>query len=310
LNKPNASFLNGQLFTSMFISYKDKKKVKWFLLFAAAALLLAVITVSVLFPHYWFIAGEFLGWRSDRIQMNPIEAPETVELTLKEIAESGNITFDQSLMLINTEYPLPDDFVPDVAEYKDTGVYMNSCMPKAYQALSSAVAEKYGEKLYISSDFRTAEEQEAIQQTDADVAADPGSSEHEAGLGLDVYVPYFAGFGFIKSDAGRFVNAECWEYGFIIRYPSFGESETGIPYEPWHIRYVDAPHAKLIYNNHLTLEEYIQSLEIGLWYEADGYIISRQKPDAEGGLLLPKEYTNAVISPDNTGCYIITVHSK
>ncbi|MBQ7921438.1 MAG: M15 family metallopeptidase [Clostridia bacterium] len=287
-----------------------KKKAKWILLFAAAALLLAVITVFILFPHYWFIAGEYMGIRCDRVPMDRMEVPETVEVTLQDITESDNITFDQSLMLINTEYPLPDDFIPDVSEYKDTGVYMNSCMPEAYQKLSSAVAEKYAEKLYISSDFRTAEEQEEMQQTNADVAADPGSSEHEAGLGLDVYVPYYAGFGFIKSDAGRFVNAKCWEYGFIIRYPSFGESETGIPYEPWHIRYVGEPHANVIYNNHLTLEEYIQSLEIGAWYEVDGYIISRQKPNGEGSLQLPKEYTNAVISPDNTGCYIVTVHSN
>ena len=186
---------------------------------------------------------------------------------------------------------------------------MNSCMPEAYQKLSSAVYEKFEEKLYISSDFRTSEEQEAIQQTDGDVAADPGSSEHEAGLALDVYVPYFAGFGFIKTDAGRFVNAECWKYGFIIRYPSFGKTETGIPYEPWHIRYVGEPHAKVIYNNHLTLEEYIQSLEIGTWYEVDGYILSRQQVNADGNLLLPNDFGQATVSPDNTGCYVITIPS-
>ena len=291
----------------MLISCKNKNKAKWILLFAVAVLILAVITVFVMFPHYLFIAGEYLGIRGNKVQLKPIEPDETVELTLDEITECGDITFDQSLMLVNTEYPLQDDFVPDVSEYKDTGVYMNTCMPEAYQKLSSAVYEKFEEKLYISSDFRTAEEQEEIQQTDGDVAADHGSSEHEAGLALDVYVPYFAGFGFIKSDAGRFVNAECWKYGFIIRYPSFGKSETEIPYEPWHIRYVGEPHAKLIYNNHLTLEEYMRSLEIGAWYEVNGYIISRQQLNIEGKLSLPNNYAGAVISPDNTGCYIITI---
>ena len=293
----------------MLISCKNENKAKWILLFAVAVLILAVITVFVMFPHYLFIAGEYLGIRGNKMQLNPIEPDETVELTLDEITECGDITFDQSLMLVNTEYPLPDDFIPDVSEYKDTGVYMNSCMPEAYQKLSSAVYEKFEEKLYISSDFRTSEEQEAIQQTDGDVAAAPGSSEHEAGLALDVYVPYFAGFGFIKSDAGRFVNAECWKYGFIIRYPSFGKSETEIPYEPWHIRYVGEPHAKVIYNNHLTLEEYIQSLEIGTWYEVDGYILSRQQVNADGNLLLPNDFGQATVSPDNTGCYVITIPS-
>ena len=126
----------------MLNSCKNKNKAKWILLFAAAVLLLAVITVFVMFPHYLFIAGEYLGIRGNKMQLNPIEPDETVELTLDEITECGDITFDQSLMLVNTEYPLPDDFIPDVSEYKDTGVYMNSCMPEAYQKLSSAVYEK------------------------------------------------------------------------------------------------------------------------------------------------------------------------
>ena len=117
----------------------------------------------------------------------------------------------------------------------------------------------------------------------------------------------YAGFGFIKSKAGRYVNEACWKYGFIIRYPSFGESETGIPFEPWHLRYVGEPHAKIIYNNHLTLEEYIQSLHMGVWYETDGYILSRQQANADGSLLMPNDFGKATISPDITGCYVITI---
>ena len=95
-----------------------KNKAIWFLLFAVAVLFLAVITVIVQFPHCWFIAGECLGIRSNKMQLNPTEPDETVELTLDEIAECGDITFDQSLMLVNTEYPLTNDFVPEVSEYK------------------------------------------------------------------------------------------------------------------------------------------------------------------------------------------------
>lgn len=122
-----------------------------------------------------------------------------------------------------------------------------------------------------------------------------------------MYVPYYASYGFLKTEAGRFVNSECSEYGFIIRYPSYGKSKTGVKFEPWHIRYVGEPHAKVIYNNHMTLEEYIASLEIGIWYEAQGYLISRQTLSGDGTLALPSGYARAVISPDNTGYYIITV---
>lgn len=103
------------------------------------------------------------------------------------------------------------------------------------------------------------------------------------------------------------MNSNCWKYGFIIRYPSFGKDETGVKFEPWHIRYVGEPHAKIIYNNHLTLEEYIHSLENGVWYEVDNYLISRQEVNENGMISLPDNYSNLVISPDNTGSYIITI---
>lgn len=284
-----------------------KRKLIWISVFAVLFIMLTVLTIQLLFTHYWFIAGEYLGLRCDKEELSAIEVTDLVPYSLSELMESGSVVFNQSLILINGENLLANDFQPDIVEYKDTGVMMNRCVPDAYQAVSAAVAEMYDEKLYISSDYRTEEEQEELHKEDKLTAAQPGSSEHEAGLALDVYVPYYAGFGFIKSKAGRYVNEACWKYGFIIRYPSFGESETGIPFEPWHLRYVGEPHAKIIYNNHLTLEEYIQSLHMGVWYETDGYILSRQQVNADGNLLLPNDFGKATISPDNTGCYVITI---
>lgn len=284
-----------------------KRKLIWISVFAVLFILLTVLTMQLLFPHYWFIAGEYLGLRCDKEELSAIEVTDLVAYSLSELMESGSVVFNQSLILINGENLLANDFQPDIVEYKDTGVMMNRCVPDAYQAVSAAVAEMYDEKLYISSDYRTEEEQEELHKADQLTAAQPGSSEHEAGLALDVYVPYYAGFGFIKSKAGRYVNEACWKYGFIIRYPSFGESETGIPFEPWHLRYVGEPHSKIIYNNHLTLEEYIQSLHMGVWYETDGYILSRQQANADGSLLMPNDFGKATISPDNTGCYVITI---
>ena len=223
-----------------------------------------------------------------------------------ELESDGRVTFDQSMLLVNTEYLLPDDFKPDVLEYKDTTVYMSACMLDDYAALSKAVKDKTGDKLYVSSDLRTAEEQEALYREDPRTATLPGASEHQTGLALDVYVAYYAGDAFVKSPSGRFVNSHAHEYGFIIRYPSYGEDITGIRYEPWHIRYVGLPHSNVIYNNHITLEEYVDSLEIGKWYSIDGYLVSRQ-PISDGGVYLPESFSSCVISPDNTGCVIITV---
>lgn len=228
------------------------------------------------------------------------------EYGISELKSDKRVVFDQSLILVNTEYMLSEEFEPDIKEYKDTDVYMNACMLDAYAALSADIIEKFDKKLYVSSDFRTDEEQEQLYLDDPLTATRVGASEHQTGLALDVYVAYYSGSGFIKSPVGRFVNSECWKYGFIIRYPSYGEDETGIRFEPWHIRYVGQPHATIIYNNRLTLEEYVLSMKTGQWYEADGYLICRQaSPD--GKIFLPESFSSCTVSPDNTGYYIVTV---
>ena len=52
----------------------------------------------------------------------------------------------------------------------------------------------------------------------------------------------------------------CWEYGFILRYPSSKSDITGIIYEPWHYRYVGIEEALKIRDSGLCLEEYLLTL--------------------------------------------------
>lgn len=287
-----------------------KKKAKWIVLFCVIAVVIAGAVVLYSNPHYLFILGEYVGVNCDNVEMSTVVPENTTRYTLDELQTNNKIRFDQSMMLINTDNLLQEDYVPSLTHYKDTDVQVNECLHEAYEKLSMAVREQTGSKMFVSSAYRTEDEQEKLYEDDPLTANLPDSSEHQTGLALDVYVQYYAGFGFIKTDAGQFVNSNCWEYGFIIRYPSYGKNATGMKFEPWHIRYVGEPHAKIIYNNHLTLEEYIQSLENGIWYEVDGYLISRQKTDENGTVSLPGNFTNAVISPDNTGSYIITVTTE
>lgn len=240
------------------------------------------------------------------IKLSGYSASNFLSVSMNELKEDKRVKFDNSLMLVNSEHPLPDGFNADVVQFEDTDAYLDESVIDSFSMLRETVNRRYGSKLLIMSSYRTDEEQEEIYKSKSkNVAAAPGTSEHETGLGIDVYVKYYAGKGFIKSEAGRFVNENCGDYGFIIRYPLTKKHITGYSYEPWHLRYVGQPHSNIITENKITLEEYIESFEPNkFYYTYEGYVISRQSGDK---IKMPKEYQSAVISPDNCGNYIVTV---
>lgn len=224
--------------------------------------------------------------------------------TTAEWLQDTRVKTDKTLILVNFNNPLPKDYQADIEEYN--GAKMHPLMVEPYIALRDAVQEKTGVRIYVSSDFRTAEKQaELLEFYGPDRAAPVGCSEHEAGLALDVYAPNHGSYDFLRSPAGREVNRICHEYGFIIRYEANKTDVTGIDYEPWHLRYVGAPHAELIANSGLAYEEYIEAIQPEVWYSYENYRILRTANTEE--FTLPQNFTSCHISPDNTGCYIITI---
>lgn len=235
-----------------------------------------------------------------------MEEKQLVRLSMEELLQNQqeyDFTINMSLTLINENNPIQEQMDNNLVEYKDSDVLMDPMLVKPYESLSEAVKDDTGDSLFIMSSYRTSEEQEVLYTQDSTIAALPGASEHETGVALDVYVEYYAGNGFLKSEAGQFVNRSSWHYGFIIRYPLFKKGVTGITFEPWHIRYVGEPHAEIMYRNRWTLEEYIQELTVGKFYSFEDYIISRQK---DGSISIPEGLVDVIISPDNQGNFIIT----
>lgn len=284
----------------------NKKRI---LSLAAVALVLALVFsggVGLVFsPKLRYIAGDRLKHIGSGAKLERTSGFDFDGFSFDELAENEKIEFNYNLMLINEDFPIKGELENELDDYNSLGVIMDKNVCEPFAALSSAVFEKFGETLYISSSYRTAEEQAQMKADEGEIAQSVGASEHQAGLALDVYVNYFAGMGFIKSKAGQFVNDSCFEYGFIIRYPYYGKGVTGIAYEPWHLRFVGRPHSDIISKNSTTLEEYIEGLEIGEYYQYDGYVISRQREDAD--IKLPIKYRSAQISPDNCGNYLVTV---
>ncbi len=281
-------------------------KKKYRLLCACLACIVLLVGAGVVAYHgeWWYpILRELRQYES--VELTEIElGADTEAWTLTELAEREDVTVSYSLMLVNAAHPLPEGYLPALIEYN--GAQMHPLMKEPYIALRDDVQAKTGVRIYVASDFRTAEEQaEILASSESGIAADIGCSEHEAGLALDVYAPYCGGEQFLRSPAGRLVNDICGEYGYILRYPFGSEEITGISYEPWHIRYVGQPHARIIMNNRLTMEEYIEMLVPEVWYETDGYRICRTAKDS---VELPSGWSACEISPDNTGYTIITLH--
>ena len=90
------------------------------------------------------------------------------------------------------------------------------------------------------------------------------TSEHHTGLAIDLNIKIDNKYSEdndsleAKKEVFEEIHRHLYKYGFILRYPKDKESITGYNYEMWHIRYVGLNPAKYIYENNLTLEEYLK----------------------------------------------------
>ncbi len=276
--------------------------------------IIAVLTCATVLVACILVVSRKNEWWFPRLQLllkdntPDIKAADasvfTIEYTLDKLKNDSRTNLCSFMMLVNSEHPIPSDFEPDVVEYNSA--LMSPEMVDAYVKMRDETEARTSVHIYVSSHFRTKEDQARIlAESDTAVAAQVGCSEHETGMALDIYAKSFGGTAFLDSPAGRYINRHCGEYGFIIRYP-YGKTDiTGITYEPWHIRYVGQPHSRLIMDSGLSYEEYIDFLTPEKWFKTDGncYILRT----AAQAVRMPESWSKCSISPDNTGYFIITV---
>lgn len=172
------------------------------------------------------------------------------------------------LMLVNKYNYLGDDFVPDdlkkiSKDYASSDdIRINSKVMNAFISMYDKALED-GYKLVVNSGYRSYQEQADIMDTYFNLygqnyvdnyVAKPGYSEHQTGLGMDIGSRDTKIFA--ESDEYDWMLENAHKYGFILRYPSWGEHITLINAEPWHYRYVGEEVATYIYENDMTFEEY------------------------------------------------------
>ena len=196
--------------------------------------------------------------------------------------DENNFEFNpyEILVLVNKKHMLPEDFVPEDLVVPDVPFPFTEDLPKkmmrkpAAAALEKlfAAAQKADLNLFAQSGYRSYERQKelytAYVERDGEEAANkysaqPGQSEHQTGLAMDVTSPdvnFLLNETFGETDEGKWIKEHCHEFGFIIRYPKGKESITEYQFEPWHLRYVGEKAAKEIMEKGITLEEYLEDL--------------------------------------------------
>ena len=274
---------------------------------ALCAVILAVGLLSAYIIRYefWRIYGFFDGigkGETGLVSELAMDEAETYRVNISEIRTADGVSFSNIMWLVNADHPLSEEDVPVVAAVDDK----NSVSTYAFydlQRLFSEVKSKFGNDLLLTSTYRTREYQAWVYENNP-FAVPAGTSEHETGLAVDVKIEGYPQKRFINSNVGRWVAKNSYKFGFIIRYPMWGQKLTGVEYEPWHLRYVSEPHAEIIYRSKITLEEYSSLYDEGKFYAYGEYIISRQSGES-GELVLPKTSNTVCVSPDNAGGYYI-----
>lgn len=183
---------------------------------------------------------------------------------------------DWRLCLVNPWHPLPEGYQPQLTQVENGHQVDSRCAADLEAMLADCRAA--GHAPLLCSSYRTQEKQtqlynnlvqkqmargnsrsEAMAKAAKEVAV-PGTSEHQLGLAVDIVDTQNQVLNRAQEDTAvqQWLMEHCWEYGFILRYPEDKSEITGIIYEPWHYRYVGVETAKVIHEQGLCLEEYLQ----------------------------------------------------
>ncbi len=190
-------------------------------------------------------------------------------------------TDSQYLILANRSHALGEKYVPSDLVKADANPALK-LRKYANEALNAMLAEMKAMKMADCSavasayrDFTTqyklynrylAEEKarhpdytdDQIRALVDSYSARPGTSDHQTGLTIDFY-PVSERFETTKTY--RFMMENAYKFGFILRFPEDKTDITGYMFESWHWRFVGREAATYIYENGITLEEYLGILD-------------------------------------------------
>ena len=183
-------------------------------------------------------------WRTIKIDV------QVGELTLPKILQSEKSFADTSgewnLILVDRNHYIPNNYQVELTELSNGKKVDSRIYPELQQKIMDEKINEYEKQGYSAK--------EAKKRAEKYVAI-PGTSEHQLGLSVDIN----ADTDKCSSEkVYQWLDENAYKYGFVKRYPEDKTDITGISNEPWHYRYVGTTVAKIMKEENLCLEEYLE----------------------------------------------------
>jgi D-alanyl-D-alanine carboxypeptidase len=189
---------------------------------------------------------------ANQVQPKPVTIFDPPKYSIDD-ADSIWVVVNKQRQIVPLRYQPENLVFPDFQRPRTQnpfGLQLRQEAAVATVAMAEAMKDEGAGTLILNSGFRTYKNQQGLYNRTRDarglavaekLSARPGHSEHQLGLAADISA---RGQGcviltcFGNTEAGRWLQQNAHDYGFILRYPKGFRAITGFQYEPWHFRYV------------------------------------------------------------------------
>ncbi len=177
------------------------------------------------------------------------------------------------LLTVNSKMPLPNDYTPNLTRYMqiecdEALIESLDALLKAaktvgydFEVVSGYLPRDFVEKRYndkrrqlIDDGFSLVRAENMAEK----LVSSPRKCEYETGLLIDIKERNVSSEDFKNSDAYKWLNNNCADFGFIQRYSESKKDLTGKPFNPCAYRFVGVENAKKMCTLNMCLEEYIK----------------------------------------------------
>lgn len=239
---------------------RQSKKSKIFniLFFLMPLFIISVLAFGVVVPIYRYK-------QSESIQTLTGNGDENVEL-------SANIK--KLLTLVNNDNSIPESYETDLVKFN--GIQCDKLLVEALKKMFEN-AQKQGFDLQIANGYISFEDQKKKYESEVEklcnekgiskikakaevekYVSPAGKDEHQTGLAVNITVANKDSNDFATTSEYNWLQKNCVNYGFVVRYPDGKTSFTKRPFDATHYRYVGRNNAQKMRIMDMSLEEYVE----------------------------------------------------